>query len=216
MGYLFHWAGVIQGWMARELLALAVDVYSWANWLQRAHLPRWVKALIYALLPPLILPAVLKALRHVKFGHVVTRIQTLEHTVTQRIVHVTKVVAAAGAAVPGWVIHLPGRIGRVEREQADVWKRLRHLEKYVGALGAVALFVTALRKLGLNWIRCRNVKRVGKQLCGMDAGLLDSLLLDGVAVLSVVSVVTFAEALREVEDEALAIMGRLVREWPKG
>jgi hypothetical protein len=82
----------------------------------------------------------------------------------------------------------------------------------VGAgLGVLSI---ALAKLGLGWARCTNVRKVGKNVCGMNGGLLDSLLLDTVAIFSVISVVEFAKELRAVEDEAVAIMGKLVREWP--
>lgn len=214
MGYLFHWAGVIQGWMARELVGLAADVYSWATWLQRSHLPKWVKALIYSLLPPLILPALIKALRHVKYGHIITRLRTIEHTITHTVTRVVTKVVGAGVALPGWVIRLPHRVRDLERDRASIWKRLRGLEKYAGAAGAVALFTAALARLGLKWIRCRNVTRVGKRVCSMDNDLLTSLLGDAVLVLGTVSVVEFARDMLAFEKEAVGIIGGIVREWP--
>lgn len=43
--------------------------------------------------------------------------------------------------------------------------------------GAVAV---ALRRLGLGWLRCGNVKGVGKALCGLSRDLIESLLADAI------------------------------------
>ena len=213
-GYLFHVAAELQGRVAKELYHLAEDVYGWATWLQRSHLPKWVKALVYALLPPLVLPAVIHALKHAKYGHIITRLRTITHTIEHTVVHVVTRVAHAGVALPGWAWRLPGRVGRLEHDRANIWRRLRSLEKYVGATGAVALFVAALAKLGLRWLRCRNVSKVGRQVCSMDSRLLDELLTDGLLIVGAISVVEFAKTLLAIEGEAVRILGAGIREFP--
>lgn len=214
MGYLFHGAAVIQGWMAREIVGIAEDVYGWGSWLQNVHLPRWGKALLYATFPPALIARLIKAGADAHLPRITRTIVVRE--IPEVVTRVKRIaVASAGAVpIPGWVIHLPKRVGRLEREVPSIWKRLRRVERLAGATGAVALMLIALRKLGLNWVRCRNVGRFGKRVCGMDGSLLDTLLTDSLAIISVLSVVEFANELRAVEDEALAIVGRLVREWP--
>lgn len=96
----------------------------------------------------------------------------------------------------------------------NIWKRLRALERKLAVPVGIGLVVAALGRLGLGWLRCNRVRQVGRALCGFDTNLLDSLLLDGIAIFSLLSVVEFAKELRAVEDEAVAIMGKLVREWP--
>lgn len=96
----------------------------------------------------------------------------------------------------------------------NIWKRIRALEHKLAKPVAVAAVVAAIARLGLGWIRCNKVRKVGRQLCGFDDSLLDALILDAIAIFSVISVVEFAKELRAVEDEAVNIMGRLVREWP--
>lgn len=96
----------------------------------------------------------------------------------------------------------------------NIWKRIHRLERRVTPAALVAAVAVALGRLGLGFIRCGNVKKVGRRICGMDAGLLDSLLLDTLAIFGVVSIVEFAEGLVAIEDEAVGIMGALVREWP--
>jgi hypothetical protein len=96
----------------------------------------------------------------------------------------------------------------------NVWKRLRALERRIGVPVALGVVATAIARLGVGWIRCNKVRQLGRAACGMDDSLLASILLDSLAIFSILSVVEFATELRAVEDEAIAIMGRLVREWP--
>jgi hypothetical protein len=97
----------------------------------------------------------------------------------------------------------------------NIWKRLRALEKKLAVPIGIAAVATALARLGVGWLRCNNVRKVGRSMCGLDTNLLDSLLLDALAIFSVVSVVEFAKELQAIEGEAVGILGRLIREFPK-
>lgn len=96
----------------------------------------------------------------------------------------------------------------------NIWKRIRALEKKLAVPVGVAAVVAALGRLGLGWIRCNNVRRAGRSVCGIDTNLLDELLLGTVGIFGVVSVVEFAKGLQAIEGEAVDLMGKLVREWP--
>jgi hypothetical protein len=96
----------------------------------------------------------------------------------------------------------------------NIWRRLRALERKLAPAAVTALVVAALARMGLSWIRCNKTKRVGKAICGLDESLVDKFLLDALAIFGVLSIVEFAEGLVAIEDEAVGIMGRLVREWP--
>jgi hypothetical protein len=98
---------------------------------------------------------------------------------------------------------------------AGIRARLRRLEKASPYALGVAAVVYALGRLRLGFLRCGNFRKAGRQVCGMNTNLLDSLLLDTVALLSVVSVVEFAKELQTIEGEAVSIFGRLIREFPK-
>jgi hypothetical protein len=213
-GYFFHGCAVIARWMAREIEQTANDVADWAEWFQHAHLPKWVKALVYATFPPALIARLVQAAIHANLPHVARTTTTkVEHVVTHTVTRIVR--ASSGAvAIPGWVIRLPSRVGDVERDLSGVKARLKSLEKYAGATAAVALFTAAIAKLGLKWIRCRNVKRTGKAVCGMDASLLESLLGDALLIVGTLSVVTFAKEMLAIEDEAVAIMRKLVKEIP--
>ena len=97
----------------------------------------------------------------------------------------------------------------------NIWKRLRALEKKISVPVALGVVAAALARLGLGWLRCNRVRKVGKAVCGIDDSLLDKFLLDALAIFGVISIVEFAEGLLAIEDEAVGIMGALVREWPK-
>jgi len=97
---------------------------------------------------------------------------------------------------------------------AGIRARLRRLEKASPYALGVAAVVYALGRLRLGFIRCGNFRKAGRRICGMDTRLLDSLLLDTVAIFSVLSVVEFTKELRAIEDEAVTLMGRLVKEFP--
>jgi hypothetical protein len=96
----------------------------------------------------------------------------------------------------------------------NIWKRIRALEKKLAVPVGIAAVVAAIGRLGLGWVRCNNVRKAGRSVCGIDSSLLDSLLLDTLAVFSIVSVVEFAHGLRSIEDEAVGILHRLIREFP--
>jgi hypothetical protein len=96
----------------------------------------------------------------------------------------------------------------------NIWKRIRRLERRLAPAAITALVVAALARMGLGWIRCNKTKRVGKAICGLDNSLIDKFLLDALAIFGVISIVEFAEGLLAIEDEAVSIMGKLVREWP--
>jgi hypothetical protein len=96
----------------------------------------------------------------------------------------------------------------------NIWKRIRALEHKLAVPVGIAAVIAAIGRLGIGWIRCNNVRKVGRSVCGLNPSLLESFLLDAATIFSIVSVVEFAKELRAVEDEAVTIMGRLVREWP--
>ena len=111
-------------------------------------------------------------------------------------------VAHATAIAAGAAIAFPRRIGQLERKVTSQGRRLTKLEKFAGSAAVTAAVGAALASLGASWIRCRNWKRVGREVCGMDSDLLSSLLLD-VAVLTVAfNIEEFAKELQDVVGEA--------------
>ena len=101
----------------------------------------------------------------------------------------------AGANHPPAILYHPGGIaaelpGVTPRDTATLRERVKAVEGWLSnvwrdirshplglATGAFVGAVTfALGRLGLGWLRCSNVKKIGSQLCGMPTGLFESLL----------------------------------------
>lgn len=90
----------------------------------------------------------------------------------------------------------PPRIGRLEREAGALADRVKSLGRRLAPAAVAALVVATVARLGLGWLRCSRVKRVGKQVCGMDSSLLDTLLADTVLIAGTISLVEFAKGLQ--------------------
>jgi hypothetical protein len=88
------------------------------------------------------------------------------------------------------------RIRTVEREAGALGKRIDSLAKRLTVPLGLAAVGVALSTLGLGWTRCSRVKKVGKQVCGIDDSLLDALLADALLVVGTISLVEFAEGLQ--------------------
>lgn len=104
---------------------------------------------------------------------------------------------AAGAATAAIAATLP-RIKGVEHDFEQAAARLRSLGRVLTPAGIIGLVAAAIGRMGLGWVRCGNVKDVGKAVCGMDRGLLDAILADATLILGTVSLVEFAEGMQEV------------------
>jgi hypothetical protein len=130
-----------------------------------------------------------------------------------RIVKLEKGQAKLDSAVVG---DLPGRIGLIDHDLAGVKGQLRKLGKWATIGGFLLLLAKALSKMGLGWVRCSNVKRYGRSLCGMNTNLLEGLLADALLITSLISVVEFAKELQAIETEVVKGISLGVRELKPG
>jgi hypothetical protein len=224
--------------LERGALGWISGMYQWAT-LAITQAMEWPYHLfrLQAWLLTVELPRLIRALPHAGttvLHAVTTRVVRIERTVV-RLPKLTKaqtkaMVAAAIAVTVGpylrWLRWLRAHAPALSRVIAhalplpnvpaipNIWKRIRALEKRLAVPLGIAAVVAALGRLGLGWVRCNKVRRLGRSVCGMDDSLLEKLLLDALAILSIVSVVEFTEGLVAIEEEAVGIMGALVREWP--
>lgn len=232
-GRFFHSLGIIVGWMVNLALFGASTTEHAIAWLKHVHIPdaaKWAARAAFpaAYLTKLIADQVRKLIAHpiraVKAdAHaVVTTVYVPVKAFGRRLSKAEKRIAALAAAVAatgGLVIH-PGHTLTLPKTWRGLTKRISRLEKRMhraeGWLAAGALAAVMAQVLGVTakCLRSGNVGRTARAICGLDSNLLTSLLGDLVAILGVVSVVEFAEDLRTVEDEAIQIMGALVKEWP--
>src|SRR6266536_647839 len=103
------------------------------------------------------------------------------------------------------------RVGRLERDAAGLRARLRGLEGKLAAGAFAGLVVAALGRLGLRWLRCGNVNKVGRSVCGMNPSLLESLLADALLVGGAISLVALAEHMQGVVGESAGLIQRFWR-----
>jgi hypothetical protein len=116
--------------------------------------------------------------------------------------------AQIGTAVRG----VGSRVGRLERTVKADGKRITRVEAKWKIAAFTALVSVALTRLGLKWLRCGNVRQVGRFLCGrMDGRLLADLLLDVTALAVAFNIRTFAEELQDVTEEAAHLINRFAK-----
>jgi hypothetical protein len=166
-GNLFHGFAIIIEWVAREVAATATDVLHWGQSLQRVKLPRLTRAMIIAAFP---LPWLTRRVAAIVAAHLphIARLPRVKWRGLTR----TQVAAMIAAAAGTLVTHLPGktiyqRIREESKPEGFTKRRLRRLEKLLGATGAVALTTMAFRHMGLDWLRCKSLSKLGRRIgCG--------------------------------------------------
>jgi hypothetical protein len=144
-------------------------------------------------------------------GALEAKVARLETTVdrialrpAERVIVKTAVAAAGGVAEAPKVIPAP-----IPNIREWVEGRLKPIEDEIGRLGkitATGALVgiaagTVLRVLDLGWLKCRNVSRVGKELCGMNVKTLESLLTGLAALFVTFSLPDFVRYLQPVVGE---------------
>lgn len=146
--------------------------------------------------------------------HVGKRVGRLEHAFAERLRTLARGIdRVAGRTIPAIRARIgraEARVGRLERRvtSQSFWKtRIRAI---AGTAFFAAAVGAALARLGLGWLRCSNVKRAGKAVCGMNSGLLSELLLD-VAVLGIAfNLEEFARDVQSVTDVSVDLIRRAV------
>jgi hypothetical protein len=78
--------------------------------------------------------------------------------------------------------------------------RIGRLEKILTVAGIGALVWSLFGRWGIRWLRCRNVNKVGRFLCGMNSRLLDDLLTLGLFSLAIGDPVVIGEAAIKSEE----------------
>lgn len=151
-----------------------------------------------------------QTVRHIDFGILIKPLYAAVRAVRAEGVRwrrmfaakLAAIAAAAGNALRAGVgaIRAPfARIGALERKMRAYGRRLTALEKLALGSGAVALTWAALRRLGLGFLRCRNVQRTGRRVCSMDPDLLEAML---TATLLILNPISLRKLSRELEEPA--------------
>jgi hypothetical protein len=151
--------------------------------------------------------------------HATTTVVKQTKVIVQRVERVTKIAThAAPGAITGTVRAIAGTLDDVvtwdiprlrartkalERRVGELAHRIRTGARPLVGLAAVALVAAALARLGAGWIRCSKVGRAGRNVCGMDEGLLQALLAETLLIAGTLSLVQFAEEMVGVTEAAV-------------
>lgn len=182
---LFHAVRHAFWYPARQLRGVAEDTASALYALRHVIVPAMIAAKVAWI------PRHIAALAQQVASLVARAPVHIVHDITRVATHYATTVVNKAVAVP-WP-----RIRAAEREVAGLDRRVRSLEK-PAALAALAAILTAtIARTSFRWLRCSRVRRVGKQVCGMDAGILDALLADTLLIVGTISLVEFAEGLQD-------------------
>ncbi len=115
--------------------------------------------------------------------------------------------AKVGALATAIAVTIPGELGRIGAEAGSAaraarkalrWAR-RHERLLLGS-AFTALMIRALSRVGAGWIRCGNVRKVGRRLCATDSSYLDDLLALTIVAGAAINIEVFAKALQEIAD----------------
>ncbi len=232
-GRFFHALGVIVGWMVNLALYTATTMEHGFSWLRHVHIPKaalWAARVAFPLawLTKLIAEQVAKAIPHTLkaakgAAHAAdVVIYRYPKAIGRRLTKTEKTLAALAAAIAalgGHVIH-PGHTLSLPKSWYGLTKRLARLERRMHraegwlAVGALAAVMAQVLGVTARCLRSGNVGKATRSICGMDEGLLQSLLGDALLIVGAISVVAVAEGLLAIEDEAVAILGAGIREWP--
>jgi len=162
---------------------------------------------------------------------VLAQLRGLRGQTTVIVKTVTRTVpVAVGKAAGGTVARLRPIAARVEHvldwdlprlrardrylsdQVARLWKWTRaHGRQVATSIGLGALAI-ALGRLGLGWLRCSKVSRLGRRACGLDEALLTDLLEDTLVILGTISLVEFARELGTITNLAADGVHGLIRE----
>jgi hypothetical protein len=150
------------------------------------------------------LAAAVAALKHAG----ITRVEKITNTVTHKVTVIERAVAVPDiGAIPRAI----PTIKELERAGEAALERAKALARRFGPAALLATVVTAVARLGFGWVRCSKVGRTGKQLCGMNESLLESLLADTLLVVGTLSLVEFSREMIAVTEEATPLVRRFWR-----
>jgi hypothetical protein len=160
--------------LGREIEGLALEIYHHATIISGLvslpQLVRYAKALLHPIrFVQTIEAKLLRAerfavahIRHMVLGNVYPRLRVAEGDLAH--------------AIELDIPRLRARTRAIERRLEREWKWVRSRPWLIASAAMTATVAVCLRRLGLGWLRCRNVSKVGRRLCGFPAGLLDDLL----------------------------------------
>ncbi len=120
------------------------------------------------------------------------RIRSLAHQMQALAAHVAHIAASIPHAIPQVI----PRLGRLEKTAVDYTRLYKWMKRNATKILVGGALATALARIGLGWIRCRNMSRVGKRVCGVNPSWIDEFL---AGTLLIVGANSFEEFVKEAQ-----------------
>jgi hypothetical protein len=197
-------------WMAEEIAANAGMLAAFASLLQNPiGIPAW-KQLWDSLHGTVkTLPAVAAGKVSAGLRPITARVSALEHWTHARVRALAHTIEVA---IPGDIAGLRRRSRTVEDSLSRAWEKIRANEGRFAGLAFAGAVAVALGRLGVGWIRCTKVGRLGRTACGMDDSLLESLLAGTLLIVGTISIVELAKELQAITPEVVDGVRAVIRE----
>ena len=195
---MFHLFINLQLWIAREIADLATATL---HAIQTVH-------------TTVVKPAVkvLDAKTQATVRKLTTSVAGIEHLTIPKLRHLidslTAKVAHLAHAIPANIATTLPRLGRIEKEATNLEKWIKKHGWIAAYTSATALFVAALTKLKLGWIRCPNMGKFGRFMCGFNTLLMDTLLAALTLVVATEGIVPFAKQVQGIVGDFAPLVGK--------
>lgn len=205
VGHSWHQLARLVRKVAVEFYGLAGELLHIVALIERFWGPRTILAVIRAFLHPIrtalaiehaairVLRGAEARLRHMVVEGVLPRLGRIEHELDHVVEHD--------------IAALRARTRTLEQEALREFRWLRSKPWLVVSAAFVGAVAIALRRLGLGWLRCRNVRNTGKALCGLSAPALDELL---AALVGGLALANYRTIIREMQDVERAATKELI------
>jgi hypothetical protein len=205
VGHSWHQLARLVRKVAVEFYGLAGELLHIVALIERFWGPRTILAVIRAFLHPIrtalaiehaairVLHGAEARLRHMVVEGVLPRLGRIEHELDHVVEHD--------------IAALRARTRTLEQEALREFRWLRSKPWLVASAAFVGAVAIALRRIGLGWLRCRNVRTTGKALCGLSAPALDELL---AALVGGLALANYRTIIREMQDVERAATKELI------
>ncbi len=139
-------------------------------------------------------------------AHLTNRVDGL----AARVAHVEHVAGATVATTAANVATLPARVGSTPKQLRRLARRTSALERATVGIGAAALVVAALGRLGLGWLRCPSLLRMGRRLGCAGFGWLEAFFAEAFEALVVLDLCRFALAAQSLARVVVPQLGAVL------
>jgi hypothetical protein len=205
VGHSWHQLARLVRKVAAEFYGLASELLHIVALIERLWGPATILRVVKALLHPIRTAQAIEHALGLATSHALTRLRRM--VVEGVLPRIGRIEHELDHVVEHDIATLRARTHVLERkvEGEFRWLRARPWEIATKAfVGAVAI---ALARLGLHWLRCRNVRNTGKALCGLSAPALDELL---AALVGGLALADYRDLIREMQDVERAATRELI------